>query len=77
MFGLAADGRAELTTLAIVKVAIVIPAMLLCHWLMRDSSILKTAYRLPNWALAVVWSAMILLLIWAQESSSSFIYFQF
>ena len=77
MFGFVPDGKAQLTTLALLKVAVVIPAMLVFHWLMRDTSVLKVAHRLPVWALGLVWSAMLLLLFWAQESSSSFIYFQF
>ncbi|MFN4253948.1 MAG: MBOAT family O-acyltransferase [Saprospiraceae bacterium] len=77
MFGLMPEGKAQLTTLALLKVAVIIPAMLVFHWLMRDTSVLKVAYRLPAWALGLVWSAMLLLLFWVQESSSSFIYFQF
>lgn len=76
MFGLA-EGKPELTTLALLKVAIIIPAMLVFHWLMRETSVLKMAYRLPNWGLAAVWAFLVLMVIWAQESSSSFIYFQF
>lgn len=77
MFGMAAEGKAQLTTLALLKVAVVIPAMLVAHWLMRNTKVLEVAYRLSWWGLGIVWSVMILMLIWAQESSSSFIYFQF
>ncbi len=77
MFGMGAGGRPELTSLALLKVAIVIPAMLIAHWLMRNRKVLQVAHHLSWWKLGLVWSTLILLLIWAQESSSSFIYFQF
>ena len=76
MFGLS-DGKPLLTTLAILKVSVVIPAMLIAHWLMRSVKVLDIAYKISWWWLAIIWSAMLLMLIWAQESSSSFIYFQF
>lgn len=77
MFGIVSEGKAQLTTLALLKVAVVIPAMVASHWLMRNTKVLEVAYRLSWWGLGIIWSALILLLIWAQESSSSFIYFQF
>lgn len=76
MFGLS-DGKPLLTTLAILKVSVVIPAMLIAHWLMRSVKVLDIAYKISWWWLAIIWSALLLMLIWAQESSSSFIYFQF
>lgn len=66
-----------LTTLAIIKVSVIIPAMFIVHWLMRSTKVLKVAYKIPWWLLGLVWAAMLLLLAWSQESSSSFIYFQF
>ena len=77
MFGLAADGGPMLTSLALLKVAVVIPAMLIVQWLMRSTSVLTVAHRMPWWALGLVWAGMILMLVWAQDSGSSFIYFQF
>ncbi len=77
MFGMASEGKAMLTSLALLKIAIVIPAMLIAHWLMRNTKVLEVAHSLSWWKVGIVWSAMILLLIWAQESGSSFIYFQF
>ena len=76
MFGMA-DGKPLLTTLAILKVAIIIPIMILFHWFLRNTKVLEVAYKLSWIWLSIVWSAMLLLLIWAQESGSSFIYFQF
>ncbi len=77
MSGLALGGGAVLTSLALLKVGIIIPAMLIAHWLMRNTKVLDVAHRMSWWALGIVWSAMLLLLIWVQESGSSFIYFQF
>ena len=77
MFGMGMQGKPELTTLALLKVAIVIPVMLIAHWLMRNTKVLDVAHRISWWKLSVVWSALLLMLIWAQESGSSFIYFQF
>ena len=76
MFGMA-DGKPLLTTLAILKVAIIIPLMVMFHWFLRNTKVLEVAYKLSWVWLSVVWSVMLLLLIWAQESGSSFIYFQF
>jgi len=77
MFGLASDGKALLTTLAIIKVAVVVPLIVLFHWFMRNTKVLDVAYKLSWWSLSIIWSVLLLLLIWAQESGSSFIYFQF
>jgi len=77
MFGLVGDGKALLTTLAIFKVSIIIPILVLFHWFMRNTKVLDVAYKLSWFWLGLVWSSLILMLIWAQESGSSFIYFQF
>lgn len=77
MFAIATDGKPLLTTLAILKVAIIVPFILLFHWFMRNTKVLDVAHKLSWWSLGIVWSVLILFLIWAQESGSSFIYFQF
>ena len=77
MFGLLPGGGALLTTLALLKIAVIIPSMLAAHWLMRNRQVLDVAHRMPWQGLGLVWAAMLLLLVWAQESGSSFIYFQF
>jgi alginate O-acetyltransferase complex protein AlgI len=76
MFGLA-DGRPLLTTLAILKVALIIPVLIMFHWFLRNTKVLEVAYKIHWVWLSIVWSMMLLLLIWSQESGSSFIYFQF
>lgn len=76
MFGML-DGKPLLTTLAILKVAIIIPLIVLFHWFLRNTKVLDVAYKLSWFWLSIVWSFLLLMLIWAQESGSSFIYFQF
>lgn len=66
-----------LTTLSIIKVSVIIFFTVAFHWIMRNTRVLIVAEKLPWWLLGITWSILLLLLIWSQESSSSFIYFQF
>ncbi|MDB5001159.1 MAG: hypothetical protein JWR76_2236 [Mucilaginibacter sp.] len=66
-----------LTTIAIIKVGIVVSLMLIFHWIMRDTTVLKVAGKIPAWGVGIIWSLMLVLIILSQESSKSFIYFQF
>jgi alginate O-acetyltransferase complex protein AlgI len=77
MFGMSQDAEPALTTLAIIKVSVIITLMVIAHWLMRNSSVLQLALKIPWWFLAIVWALMLMALALSQESSSSFIYFQF
>ena len=77
MFGQVHDGTALLTTLAIIKVMVIITLMVIFHWVMRNTKVLSVAYKMPWWLVGLIWTVLLLLLIWSQESSSSFIYFQF
>ena len=77
MFGLVKDATPLLPTLSIYKIVIIITTMLIAHWLMRNRKVTELAYRLPWWLTGIAWSAMLVMLILSQESSSSFIYFQF
>jgi alginate O-acetyltransferase complex protein AlgI len=76
MFGLQ-KGEPVLTSLSLLKAAVIIPLMLIFHWLMRNTKVLDVAHKMPWWLLGIIWAVLLLLLIWSQESSSSFIYFQF
>jgi hypothetical protein len=51
--------------------------MVIVHWLMRDTRVLDVVRKMHWGALGFIWAVLILLIIWSQESSSSFIYFQF
>jgi alginate O-acetyltransferase complex protein AlgI len=66
-----------LTTLSIIKISVITILLFATHWLMRNTRVLNIAQKMPAWMLGIVWSVMLLLLILSQESSSSFIYFQF
>ena len=77
MFSPVKDGAVLLTTLSIIKVSVIIVLMVSFHWIMRNTRVLHVAEKIPWWLLGMIWSVLLLLLIWSQESSSSFIYFQF
>lgn len=76
MFSSVQEG-AMLTTVAIVQVVVITVAMLIAHWRMRNTRVLTEAAKMPWWLLGIIWSLMLMLLVLSQESSSSFIYFQF
>jgi alginate O-acetyltransferase complex protein AlgI len=77
MFGQAKGGAALLTDLAIIKIAVIITLMVIAHWTMRNTTILAAVYKIPWWIVGIIWAILLLLIFWSQESSSSFIYFQF
>ena len=77
MFGGHNNGIAVLQTLSIIKVAVITVLMVASHWFLRNTTMLEVAAKTKWWVVGLVWSAMIILLILSQESSSSFIYFQF
>lgn len=76
MFGMQ-KGEPLLTTLALIKVSVIITGMIIIQWLMRNTKVLNVSYKMPWWLLGFCWAVLVILLIWSQESSSSFIYFQF
>jgi hypothetical protein len=77
MFSTVPNGAVLLSTLTIIKVSVIIFLMIIFHWFMRNTRVLTVANKLPWWLLGLIWSALLILLILSQESSSSFIYFQF
>lgn len=77
MFGGVSSGAAVLQTISIVKVAVITILMVASHWFLRNTTMLEVAAKTKWWIVGLVWSAMLLLLMLSQESSSSFIYFQF
>ena len=77
MFGFSGHTDALLPTLSILKVSIIISLMVITHWLMRNTKVLDLIPKISWWAFGIGWAVLLLLLIWSQESSSSFIYFQF
>jgi alginate O-acetyltransferase complex protein AlgI len=66
-----------LSTVDLYKVGIIIPLLVITHWMMRNTKALSVAGKTPWWLLGVSWSAMIVLIMLSQNASSAFIYFQF
>ena len=52
-------GTPVLSYLDIYKVAIITVCLVIAHWLMRNTMVLKVAGKMPWWLLGIVWSAMI------------------
>jgi hypothetical protein len=77
MFGRVQSGAPLLTTIAIVKVFVIIPLMLMFHWIMRNTNVITAASKLPWWVVSIAWSVMLILIILSQQTGKSFIYFQF
>ena len=77
MFYNVPKAEALLTTLSIIKVLVIVVLLVAFHWMMRNTRVLTVAEKMPWWLLGIIWAVLLLLLIWSQESSSSFIYFQF
>jgi D-alanyl-lipoteichoic acid acyltransferase DltB (MBOAT superfamily) len=77
MFGIIKAGAPFLSTIAIIKVWSVVTIMFVTQWWMRNTSLLQLVYKVPFWIVSIGWALMLLALALSQESSSSFIYFQF
>ena len=77
MFGFMAKEAPLLPALSIIKVTVIVTCMVIAHWVMRNTKVLDVVPKLSWWVFGTVWSIMLLLIILSQESSSSFIYFQF
>ena len=71
------SGPPLLATVDIIKVMIVIGLMLIFHWTMRNTTVLKTTAKLPWWVTGIAWSVLLILVILSQGTSKAFIYFQF
>ena len=70
-------GPPLLATVDIIKVMVVIGLMLIFHWMLRNTTILKTAAKMPWWQVGIVWSVLLILIVLSQGTSKAFIYFQF
>ena len=77
MFTEVKGGAFVLGTLTMIKVTVIISLMLVCHWVMRNTKVLPVARMTSWWVVGLVWAVMVILLILSQESTNSFIYFQF
>jgi len=77
MFSKVPNGAVVLNNFNIISVIVIITGMLIFHWRMRNTNVLAAIAKMPSWLLGLFWALMLGLLILSQESSSSFIYFQF
>jgi alginate O-acetyltransferase complex protein AlgI len=77
MFTNVKGGEFVLSTLSIIKVAVIIILMIFFQWKLRNTKLLVAAEKMRWWVLGLIWAALLIMLILSQESSSSFIYFQF
>ncbi|HVK97593.1 MAG TPA: MBOAT family O-acyltransferase [Flavisolibacter sp.] len=77
MFGNVSNGAAILTTVAVIKVAIITIFLVAFHWMMRNTKVMNVAAKMSWWALGIIWAVMLIILLLTQYSSSAFIYFQF
>ena len=77
MFYMHTDGEKILQNFDIIKVSVVVSLLFLSHWIMKNTSLKEVSLKTPAWALGVVWSVMLFLIIIAQGSGEQFIYFQF
>ena len=77
MFGQADNGIPVLPTMNMIKVGVVVAGMVATHWFLRNTTVLEVAQKTKWWLVAIVWTLMLLAIMLSQESSSSFIYFQF
>ena len=77
MFGISDGGAPVLSYLSIVKVSVVVVGMIATQWALRNTSVLEVAEKTKWWIVGIVWAIMLFALVLSQESSGSFIYFQF
>jgi alginate O-acetyltransferase complex protein AlgI len=77
MFRKLDNAGAVLPTLNMLKVSVVVIGMVATHWFMRNTTVLEVAQKTRWWIVGIVWTVMLLAIMLSQESSSSFIYFQF
>jgi alginate O-acetyltransferase complex protein AlgI len=77
MAGLAGDAAAVLPTIYMVKTAVIVSAIVLVQWLMRNRELEEVVARTPWWVTGLVTATMLFAVIIAQGSGEAFIYFQF
>lgn len=77
MLFLNSDGEKILQSFDIIKVFLVISALFLCHWVMRNTSMKEVSLKISPAVLGVLWAILFVLIALAQGSGEQFIYFQF
>jgi alginate O-acetyltransferase complex protein AlgI len=77
MAGLATEAKPVLATMFVVKVVVIVTAIVVTQWIMRNRSLEDVVAGTPWWVTAVVCAAMLFAVTITQGSGQAFIYFQF
>ena len=77
MFGGNAGADPILSTGWMLPVVVIIGALVLAHWQMRDRTLESVLARVPAAGIAACWAAMAFAIVVAQGDGNAFIYFQF
>ena len=77
MFDFSFSGKVMLSYTDLMKVGIITICMLTFHWLFRNTEVLIEVRKWPWYITSILWAFLVLSIILSQESTSSFIYFQF
>ncbi len=72
-----ATGKPVLQTYSVLSAALVVLAILVTHWYMRDRALHVEVQRLPAPVIGLGWGAMLWLIAVTQGGGNAFIYFQF
>ena len=77
MFMVSASKTVVLNYLNVYKVILITVILLLVQWYMRDKKVLDEVGKMSVLKMSLLWTFLLTILILSQESTSSFIYFQF
>ncbi len=77
MVGMTPDGAPVIATIEMVKTIVVISALLVLQWRLRDAMLEDVVGRAPWWLGGFAWAAMLIVIIITQGGGGAFIYFQF
>ncbi len=77
MLLLEATGKPALPTYSVLSASVVVLAMLMTHWYMRERALHAEVQRLPAPVIGLAWGAMLWLIAVTQGGGDAFIYFQF
>jgi alginate O-acetyltransferase complex protein AlgI len=77
MFGGNADATPILPSVHLIAVTLIVGAIVVAHWLMRERTLESAIARVPALLLALLWGLMAFAIVIAQGAGNAFIYFQF
>jgi alginate O-acetyltransferase complex protein AlgI len=77
MFGANGQAKPILPVVHLVMVTLIVSALVLAHWQMRNRTLESAIARVPALLLAGIWALMAFAIVIAQGAGNAFIYFQF